>query len=96
MKYTAMTYVTPNEAASLSAMIDCFSRAMENKLLAKLKSGRSGWDDSSWTEEDILKALKEHLEKGDMIDVANFAMFYWNREDFPHIKLHRATEKGQP
>lgn len=93
MKYTSSTYSIPNERASLRAMCEVFAIAMFDKLDAKLKGGRDGWDSENWTPEEILEALKEHVDKGDPIDIANFAMFLWNREDFPHIKLQK--EKGK-
>ncbi len=64
------------------ALINCvegFSYNMKRKLLDKSKL-RSGWDDPKWSKEEIKKQLIKHIEKGDMIDVANFAMFYWNKE----------------
>ena len=66
---------------ALDAMVDDFAHHMKLKLTKKFLEGKTGWDDPDWTEEQIMQALKSHVEKenGDMIDVANFAMFLWNR-----------------
>lgn len=81
MKYTSSYISEPNEEASLKYAAGCFAEEMKLKLIAKLKEGRSGWDSEEWEIADIKKALKEHVEKGDPIDIANFAMFLWNREE---------------
>ena len=67
---------------ALDACVDAFSEDMKRKLVKKFLEGKSGWDDPGWTKEQIMKSLKEHIDKDneDMIDVANFAMFLWNRQ----------------
>lgn len=65
---------------ALDACVDAFAKEMKRKLQEKFLEGKSGWDDPSWPREDILRQLQEHLKKGDMIDVANFALFAWNQE----------------
>ena len=52
---------------------------MKQKLFRKYFEGYTGWDNPSWTPDKIMKALKDHIEKRDMVDVANFAMFLWNK-----------------
>lgn len=68
---------------SLDACVDAFADAMKRKLKEKFLQGKTGWDDPFWTKDMIIDALKEHIEKGneDMVDVANFAMFLWNRQE---------------
>jgi hypothetical protein len=69
------------ELHALNALVDKFAAAMKAKLLrAAIEKGRSGWDDPSWTPDEIKAALLAHVEKGDPIDVANFAAFWWNRQ----------------
>ncbi len=59
--------------------VDLFSKAMKLKMLKKANQGWKGWDDKDFL--PIAKErLKEHLEKGDMVDVANFAMMVWYLE----------------
>jgi len=61
-------------------MVDAFSEEMKAKLKKKFMEGYKGWDDPGWTKKQIIHALRNHIEKGDMSDVANFAMFAWNRD----------------
>jgi len=61
--------------------VKAFGAAMLSKLNRKFhEDGKTGWDDPSWPREDILRQLTEHAAKGDMVDVANFAMFAWNQK----------------
>jgi hypothetical protein len=67
------------EVAALEALVDDFAKAMKHKLRAKMRHGKKGWDDESWTKPQIMAALKQHAEKGDPVDIANIAAFLWNR-----------------
>ena len=67
---------------ALDKCVNAFAEAIKTKLVHKYLEGRSGWDDPEWPREDILKQLRAHIDKGDMIDVAAFAMFAWNQGDF--------------
>lgn len=55
------------------------SEAMSNKLEKKFNEGRGNWFHSSTTREDLSRMLKEHVEKGDPVDVANFCMMLYYR-----------------
>lgn len=55
--------------------VDIFAGRMKFKLAQARLRGRSGWQDKSWTPEQISQALREHVEKGDPRDVANYCMF---------------------
>lgn len=68
------------EQKALTTCVDDFAYQMKTKLISKANQGKSGWDDERWSPEDIKQQLLEHLEKGDMIDMANFAMFAWNQQ----------------
>ena len=55
-------------------LVDLVTRDMQDKLNKKRKQGYGGW----WAEElcsteDLLERLRGHIEKGDMVDVMNFA-----------------------
>ena len=63
---------------TLGQLVDGFAAAMRGKLTSKAKH-RGGWDEESWTVEDIKRALIEHIERGDPVDVANYCAFWWNR-----------------
>ncbi len=57
-----------------------FAYAMQNKMFLSSRKGRSGWQNCS--EENLWQMLKEHINKGDPVDVANFAMMIWhNRKE---------------
>ncbi len=68
-------------AKALDACVDDFAEAMKRKLRQKFIEGKSGWDDPTWPIEDVIAQLAAHVEKGDMVDVANFAMFAWNKNE---------------
>lgn len=58
-----------------------FAVAMSTKLDKKRQEGRSGWHDpAQCTIESLRELLRSHVEKGDMVDIANFAMMIWHRE----------------
>jgi hypothetical protein len=58
------------------AAVDRFAAAMKAKLADARAKGRGGWQDVDPT---VLSAmLREHVEKGDPRDVANFCMFLWS------------------
>ena len=59
--------------------VDRFTEAMRRKLTKKRKEGRGGWNNDCRIEL-LLAMLHEHAIKGDMVDIANFAMMIWNRE----------------
>ena len=73
-----MKYKSDN---SLGYCLDEFSVRMEARLERKVAEGRRGWDDPDWDIEDIKRQLIIQVEKGNMIDAANFAMFAWNKQE---------------
>jgi hypothetical protein len=73
---------------------DCFDQRVDNrgvknlaaamvkKLAEKRNEGRSGWHDPDQCTVKRLKLmLHGHLKRGDMVDIANFAMMLHNRGD---------------
>jgi hypothetical protein len=56
--------------------IDSFARAMKEKMAAARAKGRSGWEGCEPA--DLSRMLREHVEKGDPRDVANFCMMLWH------------------
>lgn len=62
-----------------SALVDCFARALKDKLAAaQVKYGFSdGWSSPDWEKECQCK-LAEHAKKGDPRDVAAFCAFMWH------------------
>ena len=60
--------------------VDAFAKAMKKKLAEKRKQGRGGWDDpKQCTVESLCMMLSDHIKKADMVDIANFAMMIWYR-----------------
>lgn len=68
---------------ALDACIDDFADNLKQKLHRKALEGKRGWDDPNWLRSDIIAQLRLHIGKGDMLDVAAFAMFAWNQEQQP-------------
>lgn len=60
--------------------VDQFAGAMKWKLAKKREEGRGGWSSKEDCPKDrLVMMMRDHLEKGDPIDVANFAMMLWVR-----------------
>lgn len=60
--------------------VDHFAAEMKAKLAVARAKGRGGWEDTDFVSGKFLsKLLREHVEKGDPRDVANFCCFLWNR-----------------
>lgn len=56
--------------------------AQAEKMYSSLLKGRGGWwDPARCSPQGLLIQLIEHIEKGDMVDVMNFAMMLWFRAD---------------
>ena len=72
---THQNTIHPDESA-----VDRFAAAMKAKLERKRQHGRGGWETCS--NADLWRMLREHVEKGDPVDVANLAMMiHQNSED---------------
>lgn len=59
--------------------VDRFAAAMKAKLADARAKGRSGWHDDEDLEQLLSNMLRDHVDKGDPRDVANFCCFLWNR-----------------
>lgn len=55
--------------------VDRLAVAMKAKLAKQRDKGYGGWDDSEYTREWLSQLLREHVDKGDPVDVANFCAF---------------------
>lgn len=80
---------TSNVAASDNKAVDAFATAMKEKLAIARKKGRGGWQGCSTN--DLSRMLREHVEKGDPRDVANFCMFLWHLD----ASIARAAQQVQ-
>lgn len=64
------------QAAFDERAVDRFVEAMKAKLADARAKGRRGWQHCE--PQDLSRMLREHVEKGDPRDVANFCAFLWN------------------
>ncbi|HDR9290487.1 TPA: helix-turn-helix transcriptional regulator, partial [Burkholderia multivorans] len=64
------------EPHSDDVAVDSFAAAMKHKLALARAKGRGGWETCSPA--DLSRMLREHVEKGDPRDVANFCMMLWH------------------
>lgn len=55
--------------------VDRFAVAMKSKLAEARAKGRNGWEECNPA--DLSRMLRQHVDKGDPRDVANFCMFLW-------------------
>jgi len=56
--------------------VQAFTNAMIEKMALSRAKGRGGWEACTWLE--LWGMLREHVEKGDPVDVANLAMMIWH------------------
>lgn len=59
--------------------VDKLAEAMKAKLQKQRLKGYGGWD-TDCTQERLSELLREHVDKGDPVDVANFCAFLFYRE----------------
>lgn len=57
--------------------VDKLAQAMKNKLAKKREQGYHGWE--TCKHGDLVQLLINHVDKGDLIDVANFCAFLFAR-----------------
>ena len=73
-------------ARELGRLGECrqdFAMATERRLRQKTRDGIAGWDDPEWAIPEIKERLAASLLRGNPVDVANFAMFWWNKAGRP-------------
>lgn len=59
--------------------VDAFATVLKEKLAKARAKGRSGWQTCELTY--LLDGMRSHIEKGDPLDVAAYALFLWARND---------------
>ena len=72
-----------------------FSRAMATKMAISRVKGRDGWQ--TCPTEALWAMLRGHVEKGDPVDVGNFAMMIWNNlceKELPPTPRHASAPDG--
>ncbi|CAE6810826.1 hypothetical protein R69746_05610 [Paraburkholderia aspalathi] len=95
---TARAALTAEKVAPHSddLAVDRFAAAMKEKMAAARAKGRGGWEKCS--PEYLTFLLREHVEKGDPRDVANFCMMLWHLESriFPLSEPSGAAAQAEP
>lgn len=59
--------------------VDKLAECMKEKLAQKRHEGRGGWYTDECSQDILSDMLRQHVEKGDPIDVANFCMMLYMR-----------------
>lgn len=79
--------------------VDMFADAMKEKLWHK-RATRSGWDLPECTIEHLWELLREHVGKGDPVDIANISMMIHCRQqwEFQRSKplVSEASDETKP
>lgn len=70
--------MTTELASSDDIAVHIFAHAMVDKMAKSRANGRSGWQTCSL--DDLWEMLREHVEKGDPVDVANIAMMIYHNQ----------------
>lgn len=74
-----------------------FAKAMIKKMVLAAEKGRHGWNDPQvCSAKDLQRMLREHVDKGDPVDVANFAMMLWARGEKTHEVRELPVANGLP
>jgi predicted HAD superfamily Cof-like phosphohydrolase len=75
LKHTLVEHHSDDDA------VDNFAEAMKDKLAKKRADGRGGWEDSTdaTMRARLSSMLRDHVMKGDPVDVANLAMMLHQR-----------------
>jgi hypothetical protein len=74
--------------------VDILATAMKEKLADARAKGRKGWQCMGG--DDLSRMLREHVEKGDPRDVANFCAFLFCRGESIDAAPAPAEPKGEP
>lgn len=81
--------------------VDKFAEAMKEKLANQRAKGYKGWDDKELCPDGSLQPLLvNHVYKGDPVDVGNFAMMLFNRNEstIPALEpiAYTVAVRGEP
>lgn len=80
LRYEHLPHAEKELRHSDDVAVDRFAIGMKYKLAVKRAEGRGGWDDpAQCTTKHLAELLRDHIAKGDPLDVGNFAMMLWNR-----------------
>ena len=68
------------------------TQSISGKLAAKRLQGRGGWQEPDVENGYLSRLLREHVDKGDPVDVANFAMMIHQRGERISSQISREME----
>ena len=74
------------ESKKLNTLFDEFTKKMNQRLVRKERAGFTGWDDQKeYSDEElrqriITKLMSIPQDKTDIVDIANYAMFLYERK----------------
>ncbi|WP_300494617.1 hypothetical protein [Marinobacter sp.] len=75
--------------------VDQFASAMKRKLAKKREEGRGGWSNKEDCPKDrLIKMMSDQFDKGDPINVANFAMMLWARGEGTAYSKDQSPEQA--
>jgi hypothetical protein len=79
-KRTETKHTNASAQHSDDIAVDRFATAMKTKMVESRSKGRYGWDDENVCESEYLRMLlQQAVNKGDPVDVGNFAMMLFCR-----------------
>jgi hypothetical protein len=82
----------PDDVAD-GLLVDLVQHEMREKLKKKRDEGRCGWFGPNIQSHDLKKMLIDHIEKGDMVDVINFAAMILARKRLYRESLNSGEVK---
>lgn len=82
-----------DELEVLQMLHEDFAGHIWAKIKKKHNEGVTGWDNENWTIEQIKEMLRKHIDKGDPIDIAIIAMFWWNKTNPTLTTAQQQLEK---
>lgn len=74
------------------AAVDALAALMKAKLAKQRAKGYGGWDSDECTREYLSNLLREHADKGDPVDVANFCAFLSARGESIGVPTRESAE----
>jgi hypothetical protein len=81
-----------SEYANYCALVDAFAAKMKERFLARIHEGKRGWDDPNQVSDEALKfSMASCAELGELVDMANYAVMIWNREEVWGLKSQAAV-----
>jgi hypothetical protein len=82
-----------SDAKACAAGVANFAAAMLEKLTRKRRAGRGGWHrPQECSNRQLADMLLDHVQKGDPVDIGNFAMMIYNRDRVIGLNVRRVDQ----